>query len=231
MIALLLGALLAVAESAVMIQRNSYESTSCGGQVVRTEYMDTSCNQNRDGTYGKFTCIGDVVTFQAYNDSACTTTLSSNSSTPLSTCSENNDKYVSCADVTVVSINFYSTGCTSDALQGTYTLPLGCRATGGMENGQVRTMSQKVEMSGANLVSKTYSTSLDCTGTSVDVQLPCGSTCVNGSTSAALPDGYFAYTGSCSDGSLSGTSQVGAPVTEVRFFRFEGKLLKLVDIK
>lgn len=52
----------------------------------------------------------------------------------------------------VVSINFYSTGCTSDALQGTYTLPLGCRATGGMENGQVRTMSQKVEMSGANLV-------------------------------------------------------------------------------
>ena len=107
-------------------------------------------------------------------------------------------------------MNSYSAGdCTAATLQGSFSVPLGCRPTGGMENGQVRAQSQKVMMSGANMVSTSYSASLDCTGASNSVELACGGVCVNGSTSDALPDGGYSYGGLC-DGGFSEAGRTAA---------------------
>jgi len=111
----------------------------------------------------------------------------------------------------VVTVNFYSTACSAEFLQGAFSLPVGCRATGGMENGQARLQSQSVQISGNNLVSKSFTGSLDCTGTYAEASLPCDQVCVNGSTTEGLPDGFYAFQSTCSSLPSTGLSSSTEP--------------------
>lgn len=144
-----------IAESAVMVQKNEYESTGCTGRVVKTEYMTASCSASGSGYY-TMTCNSTGVTMNYFSDNACTSSTGQSASYALDSCRDDNDKYVSCAEMDVVTVNFYSTACSAEFLQGAFSLPVGCRATGGMENGQARLQSQSVQISGNNLVSKSF---------------------------------------------------------------------------
>jgi len=195
------------AKAALMVQKSDYESADCTGQVLRTEYMSTSCSQSRDGGYYTIECNSTAITMNYFNDSSCATSTGQSMSFELDTCSEDNDKYVSCTETDVVTVNAYTEGCSSEFLQASMSLPQGCRPTGSLDNGQVRAQSNKVQVSGTSLVSQQYSASLDCTGVYTEVTLPCDGVCVNGSNSEALPDGFFAFQSSCS--SLSGSGDLG----------------------
>eukprot|EP00438_Fugacium_kawagutii_P017315 Skav218201 [mRNA] locus=scaffold2232:61271:61966:- [translate_table: standard] len=194
----ILFALTACAKAAVMVQKSDYESEGCTGQVVKTEYVSTSCSQSRDGGSYTIDCNSTAITMNFFSDTSCANSTGESESKPLDTCSDNNDKVLSCTEMDVVTVNQYSVGCSSEFLQGSFSLPEGCRPIGRMDNGQLQAQSQKVEVIGNNLVSQMYNSSLDCTGDYTEVMLPCDQVCVNGSSTEALPEGLYAFQSSCS---------------------------------
>ncbi|OLP86801.1 hypothetical protein AK812_SmicGene32057 [Symbiodinium microadriaticum] len=186
--------------AAVVLQKNTYNTSGCTGQVVRTEYMVTGCVQNGGGSgFAAVSCNSTGASLAMHTDAACASNTTEEQSFDLSTCIDEYNKYMSCTEQTVVTMKMYTAaGCNQANLEAEYSLPLGCRAMGRVSNGQVTAMSQKLELnSNNNLVNKMYNSSLDCSGTHVEVELPCEQVCVDGNTSDALPEGWFAYQGSC----------------------------------
>ncbi|CAE7454725.1 unnamed protein product, partial [Symbiodinium sp. CCMP2592] len=197
-VALMLGA---GTHAAVVLQKNTYETSGCTGQVVRTEYMVAGCMQNGGGSgFAAMSCNSTGASLAMHTDAACASNATEEQSFDLSTCIDQYTKYMSCTEQTVVTMKMYTAaGCNEANLEAEYSMPLGCRAMGRVSNGQVTAMSQKLELnSNNNLVNEMYNSSLDCSGAHVEVELPCEQVCVDGNTSDALPAGWFAYQGSCS---------------------------------
>ena len=162
--------------AAVVLQKNTYNTSGCTGQVVRTEYMVTGCVQNGGGSgFAAVSCNSTGASLAMHTDAACASNTTEEQSFDLSTCIDEYNKYMSCTEQTVVTMKMYTAaGCNQANLEAEYSLPLGCRAMGRVSNGQVTAMSQKLELnSNNNLVNKMYNSSLDCSGTHVEVELPC----------------------------------------------------------
>ncbi|CAE7245863.1 unnamed protein product, partial [Symbiodinium sp. CCMP2456] len=99
--------------AAVVLQKNTYETSGCTGQVVRTEYMVTGCVQNGGGSgFAAVSCNSTGASLAMHTDAACAGNTTEEQSFDLSTCIDEYNKYMSCTEQTVVCVD----GNTSDAL-------------------------------------------------------------------------------------------------------------------
>lgn len=207
------------AEADIMIQRNQYESTGCTGQVVKTEYFPTGECVADGVIYRTMTCNSTGVSYDYFSDAACSTSANTSSYYALDSCNDLNDKFVSCAAMTVYEVSYHNdSNCYSASKQATYTLPEGCWPTGGLDNntvGQVVTVSMKVEITDTALIERYYNSSLNCTGSPWDeIKLWCNYVCESVS-SGALAAGFWTFRSTCGALTSSTTlySCVGAACT------------------
>lgn len=128
-----------------MIQRNQYESTGCTGQVVKTEYFPTGECVADGVIYRTMTCNSTGVSYDYFSDAACSTSANTSSYYALDSCNDLNDKFVSCAAMTVYEVSYHNdSNCYSASKQATYTLPEGCWPTGGLDNNTVGQVCESV---------------------------------------------------------------------------------------
>mmetsp|Transcript_46278 Transcript_46278/g.108111 ORF Transcript_46278/g.108111 Transcript_46278/m.108111 type:complete len:245 (-) Transcript_46278:141-875(-) len=190
----------------MMIRRALYEDSLCSGAPYMEEFLLSGC---MDDGFVEMVCNGTGVSASLHENEDCAGNATSSQFTLFDTCN-NKQKLLSCIDMEGYVVASYNmSGCDDQELLVQHILPAGCRATGKMEDGEIVTESQHVELINRNLVVKTYAGSSYCAGNHSEtrvVELPCGAVCVDGNAHNGLTnDTWYAYRGSCRAG-VSGTT-------------------------